>query len=42
VTATGRLTRAPPDAYQKVLLKTGHLKSPVAFDAVLTNKFLPG
>jgi NitT/TauT family transport system substrate-binding protein len=42
VTANGRMTPAASDAYQKVLLKTGHLKSPVAFDAVLTNKFLPG
>ena len=38
----GRMTAAASEAYQKVLLTTGHLKSPVAFDAVFTNKYLPG
>ena len=38
----GRMTAAASDAYQKVLLMTGHLKAPVAFDAVLTNRYLPG
>lgn len=38
----GKMTPAASDAYQKVLMMTGHLKSPVAFDAVLTNKYLPG
>jgi len=42
VTADGRMTAAASDAYQKVLLTTGHLKSPVPFDAVLTNQYLPG
>ena len=37
----GKMTAVASDAYQKVLLKTGHLKSPVAFDAVFTNKYLP-
>jgi hypothetical protein len=37
----GRMTAAASDAYQKVLLMTGHLKSPVAFDAVFTNQYLP-
>jgi NitT/TauT family transport system substrate-binding protein len=37
----GRMTPAASDAYQKVLLMTGHLKSPVAFDAVFTNQYLP-
>src|SRR5215510_13791617 len=40
--ADGRMTPAASDAYQKVLLTTGHLKSPVPFDAVLTNQYLPG
>ena len=35
VIADGRMTAAASDTYQKVLLMTGHLKSPVAFDAVL-------
>ena len=38
----GKMTAAASEAYQKVLLMTGHLKSPVAFDAVFTNKYLPG
>jgi NitT/TauT family transport system substrate-binding protein len=38
----GRMTAAASDAYQKVLMATGHLKAPVAFDAVFTNKYLPG
>ena len=42
VTADGRMTAAASDAYQKVLLMTGHLKAPVAFDAVFTNEYLPG
>jgi NitT/TauT family transport system substrate-binding protein len=37
----GRMTAAASDAYQKVLLMTGHLKAPVAFDAVFTNQYLP-
>jgi NitT/TauT family transport system substrate-binding protein len=37
----GKMTAAASDAYQKVLLMTGHLKSPVPFDAVFTNKYLP-
>src|ERR1043166_171670 len=41
VIADGRMTAASSDTYQKVLLTTGHLKSPVAFDAVLTNHYLP-
>lgn len=32
---------AGSDAYQKVLLQTGHLKETVAFDAVFTNQYLP-
>jgi NitT/TauT family transport system substrate-binding protein len=38
----GRMTAVGSDAYQKVLLMTGHLKSPVAFDSVFTNRYLPG
>jgi NitT/TauT family transport system substrate-binding protein len=38
----GRMTAAGSDAYEKVLLMTGHLKSAVAFDSVFTNKYLPG
>ena len=38
----GKMTAAASEAYQKVLLMTGHLTSPVAFDAVFTNKYLPG
>jgi NitT/TauT family transport system substrate-binding protein len=38
----GRMTAAGSDAYQKVLLQTGHLKGPVAFDSVFTNQYLPG
>jgi NitT/TauT family transport system substrate-binding protein len=38
----GRMTAAGSDAYQKVLIQTAHLKAPVAFDAVLTNQYLPG
>jgi NitT/TauT family transport system substrate-binding protein len=41
VSADGRMTAAASDTYQKVLLMTGHLKSPVPFDAVLTNQYLP-
>jgi ABC-type nitrate/sulfonate/bicarbonate transport system substrate-binding protein len=37
----GRMSAAGSDAYQKVLLRTGHLTAPVAFDAVFTNKHLP-
>jgi len=37
----GRMTAAGSDAYQQVLMMTGHLKTPVAFDAVFTNKYLP-
>jgi NitT/TauT family transport system substrate-binding protein len=37
----GRMTAVASDAYQKVLLMTGHLKAPVPFDAVFTNKYLP-
>jgi len=42
VIADGRMTATASDAYQKVLLTTGQLKSPVPFDAVLTNQYLPG
>jgi NitT/TauT family transport system substrate-binding protein len=42
VIADGRMTAAGSEAYQKVLIKTGHLKSPVAFDDVFTNQYLPG
>jgi ABC-type nitrate/sulfonate/bicarbonate transport system substrate-binding protein len=38
----GRMTAAGSDAYQKVLLQTGHLKERVAFDSVFTNQYLPG
>jgi ABC-type nitrate/sulfonate/bicarbonate transport system substrate-binding protein len=38
----GRMTAAGSEAYQKVLLMTGHLKAPVAFDAVFSNQYLPG
>ena len=38
----GKMTAAASEAYQKVLLMTGHLKSPVAFDSVFTNQYLPG
>jgi len=38
----GRMTAAASEAYQKVLIQTGHLKAPVAFDAVFTNQYLPG
>ena len=37
----GRMSAAGSDAYQKVLLQTGHLKETVAFDAVFTNRYLP-
>ena len=42
VIPNGKMTAAASEAYQKVLLTTGHLKSPVAFDAVFTNQYLPG
>jgi NitT/TauT family transport system substrate-binding protein len=42
VIGNGRMTAAGSEAYQKVLIQTGHLKSPVAFDAVFTNQYLPG
>ena len=42
IIADGRMTVAGADAYQKVLLETGHLKEKVAFDAVFSNRFLPG
>ena len=32
---------AASEAYQKVLMQTGHLKHAVAFDAVFTNQYLP-
>ena len=38
----GRMTAAGSEAYQKVLLQTGHLKAPVAFDAVFTNQVSAG
>ena len=38
----GKMTAAASEAYQKVLLMTGHLKSAVAFDSVFTNQYLPG
>jgi hypothetical protein len=38
----GRMTAAGSEAYQKVLLQTGHLKERVAFDSVFTNQYLPG
>lgn len=38
----GKMTAAASDAYQRVLMMTGHLKAPVAFDSVFTNKYLPG
>jgi NitT/TauT family transport system substrate-binding protein len=41
VIPNGRMTPGGSEAYQKVLLQTGHLKAPVAFDAVLTNQYLP-
>jgi NitT/TauT family transport system substrate-binding protein len=41
VIPNGRMTAAGSDAYQKVLLQTGHLKEKVAFDAVFTNQFVP-
>ena len=41
VIPNGRMTAAGSDAYQKVLLQTGHLKEQVAFDAVFTNQYLP-
>jgi NitT/TauT family transport system substrate-binding protein len=41
VIADGKMTAAGSDAYQKVLLQTGHLKQAVPFDAVLTNRYLP-
>ena len=37
----GRMTAAASEAYQKVLIQTGHLKAPVAFDAIFTNRYLP-
>jgi hypothetical protein len=37
----GRMKPEGSDAYQKVLLQTGHLKQAVAFDAVFTNQYLP-
>ena len=37
----GRMKPQGSDAYQKVLLQTGHLKQAVAFDAVFTNQYLP-
>ena len=41
VIPNGRMSAAGSDAYQKVLLQTGHLKETVAFDAVFTNQYLP-
>jgi NitT/TauT family transport system substrate-binding protein len=37
----GKMSRTGAETYQKVLLMTGHLKEPVAYDAVFTDKFLP-
>ena len=42
VIANGRQTATGSEAYQKVLLQTGHLKQAVPFDAVFTNDYLPG
>jgi ABC-type nitrate/sulfonate/bicarbonate transport system substrate-binding protein len=41
VIPNGRMSAAGSDAYQRVLLQTGHLKETVAFDAVFTNQYLP-
>jgi NitT/TauT family transport system ATP-binding protein len=41
VVPDGKMTAAASDAYQRVLLQTGHLKEKVAFDAVFTNQYLP-
>ena len=41
VIANGRMSAARSDAYQRVLLQTGHVKETVAFDAVFTNQYLP-
>ncbi len=41
VIADGKMTPAASDAYQKVLMMSGHLKQAVAFDNVFTNKYLP-
>jgi len=38
----GRMTAAGSDAYQTVLLDSGHLKERVPFDTVFTNEYLPG
>ena len=41
VRGDGKMTPAASDAYQKVLMMSGHLKQAVAFDNVFTNKYLP-
>ncbi len=41
IIADGRMTPAGSDAYQDVLLRTGHLREAVPFDAVFTNDYLP-
>ena len=41
VISDGKMTPAASDAYQKVLMMSGHLKQAVAFDNVFTNKYLP-
>jgi ABC-type nitrate/sulfonate/bicarbonate transport system substrate-binding protein len=37
----GKMTAAGSDTYVKVLLQTGHLKQPVGFDSVFSNRYLP-
>lgn len=41
VVPDGRMTAQGSDAYQEVLLSTGHLTEHVDFDAVFTNDYLP-
>lgn len=41
VIADGQMTAQGSDAYQEVLLNTGHLSEHVEFDAVFTNEYLP-
>ena len=41
VTPAGRMAKAGSDNYQKVLLQTGGLRSPVPYEAVFTDAYLP-
>ncbi|WP_170984741.1 ABC transporter substrate-binding protein [Roseomonas sp. AR75] len=42
VVPDGRMSPTGSDAYQEVLIRTGHLRQKVPFDAVFNTSFLPG